>query len=1337
VRVTGEIELFGPVPDDIDLTVKTDIRYWLAGAGLLDPWLVQLTNVTAGTTTATTANDTTASGGAVRHLQAGNTGGTSVVVTVAMATRRADLYQNGAEGAQAAATAAITGINAAIGTFALPSLPSPVTNTLFRNFVITTVASDCPLGQGKVLTSDDGISACAICPVGTYSSGMTRCQNCPEGGNCARVGTAVPDANAGWWRAPQAVAQQSFDFNAFPYHKCLTTDMCLGGALSACPTGHVYGEPLCGVCEDGYSGDVQGGVCANCPKKSTVVTRFALLAGFLLLAAALLLARFLYTPHLTIAQAVALEPTLATAVPALHKGASKNRRGSATFLMPTHTTAATVAVRNADKVDELQATGHTTVPIKHNSMSSNSYSYASDVPSSSAMTGDSGASGSVLRVASSTASAYYDDSGTLSPVTPYAAGAMSGGVNSRADSGLEMGPINGQPNGQLNGQQNAVGQQQQHHRSGPVAGDSGSVAQPSTLGSSSSTDDDNDNDSNMNSDIGDLETSEANEYDDESTVTPLVLTPRTVYKTNSKLTLRRQLKAKALILISFLHTISSLGFGAAYWIRWPSNFAGFLASLKVIDLAVLTIPNLSLKCITPELNFYDEWLLAVLSLPAIAALLTVLWLLGRVIIKFSEKRDSSTSGISETRSLQRLRFDAKFVQAFIWVTIAVYPGVSRRVLQLFHCMKLDNITNDQWNDLSLSCNGDTYGSYLGANVIALLVYPIGVPLALGAMLYRYKVKPLSDVDRAAWSLRVGFLTDTYKQKFWYWEVLDLGRRLLLTGIVIFIAPATIGQLCGGALFSFFFFKVHCYFRPYATVGHNFLQGAAQAVLTLCLLCGLLAQAGVSGARDDAGVGAVSLALCILFLAVLLPLSLLNELPRVQAVLRDKLEAIGVYKVEAHDGANSFKRHLPLKTPTINSAFAYTPNAAASAAAATAAANYRSNVLKTQGGAKSSSSDSTSRGGTTTDVLSSSPTWKWEGGNGTTDDNTTDTNNTISTDDNSSIKGKSVNTVRSKSSGRGARVTDSAAAAALARAHSRAGSSSDTNNKQNNNANSSSSKQAGLTLAHFLAMADNTEIPKADAADTAGGGSGSHHHAADSSARSGDGSTGDLMGLSANGAEMILNALRSSTDKGAEITPQVGRNGDWIFPGGRGDPNGSFNSMLDSSVNDIDDSVSSVGGVSNLYPTRDHHAAGASVDGDSTIGSEVEIADWRKTVSSTAAQTAAEAARDARMRGLQLQAAAQQQQQQKYRRGYGSAIPCSADISGSGARNNSSSSIRANRNSGTARNSGTRSSRGSRTQQQQQDDTEAGFNYDTMGSFVFRYAVYIHTYIVYIEHDALQ
>jgi hypothetical protein len=860
-----------------------------------------------------------------------------------------------------------------------------------------------------------------------------------------------------------------------------------------------------------------------------------------------------------------------------------------------------------------------------------------------------------------------------------------------------------------------------YHRSGPVAGDSGSVAQASTVGSSSSTDDNNDdnnnndnndvdhNDNREMSDMNDLETSEANDYDDESTVTPLVLTPRTVYKTNSKLTLRRQLKAKALILISFLHTISSLGFGAAYWIRWPSNFAGFLASLKVIDLAVLTIPTLSLKCITPQLDFYSEWLLAVCFLPAVAAALAAVWLIGRLVMRFTAKSDNSAHGISETRSLQRLRFDAKFVQAFIWVTIAVYPGVSRRVLQLFHCMQLDNITNDLWNDLSLSCNGDNYGSYLGANVIMLLMYPIGIPLALGAALYWYKVKPLSDVNRAAWSLRVGFLTDTYKQKFWYWEVLDLGRRLLLTGIVIFIAPATIGQLCGGALFSFFFFKVHCYFRPYATVGHNFLQGAAQAVLTLCLLCGLLAQAGVSGARDDAGVGAVSLALCVLFLAVLLPLSLLNELPRVQSVLRSKLEAMGVYTVEAHDGANSFKRHLPLKTPTINSAFAYTPNAAASAAAATAAANYRSNVLKTQGGAKSSSSDSTSRGGTTTDVLSSSPTWKWEA----TDENTTDTNNTISTDDNSSTKGKSVNTVRSKSSGRGgAAVTDAAAAAA--RASSRTGGSgSDTNN------NANTSKQAGLTLAHFLAMADNTEIPKADAAAAGTAGTG------------GDGSTSDLMGLSATGAEMILNALRSSTDRGAEITPQVGPNGNWIFPGRNG-PNGSFNSLLDGSMVDVDDSVSSVGGVSNLYPTRDHQhsAAAASVDGDSVLGSEMELGDWRKTVSSTAAQTAAEAARDARMRGQQLaaQAAAAQQQQQRYRRGYGSAVPSSADISGTGGASHvrsSSSAVRSNRNSGGAR-SGTRSSRGSRnnTQQQQQDDGEGGFNYDTMGAFVFRYDIII-------------
>ena len=34
---------------------------------------------------------------------------------------------------------------------------------------------------------------------------------------------------------------------------------------------------------------------------------------------------------------------------------------------------------------------------------------------------------------------------------------------------------------------------------------------------------------------------------------------------------------------------------AVYWVSWPVNFGSFLSSLRVIDLAVLTIPGLSLK----------------------------------------------------------------------------------------------------------------------------------------------------------------------------------------------------------------------------------------------------------------------------------------------------------------------------------------------------------------------------------------------------------------------------------------------------------------------------------------------------------------------------------------------------------------------------------------------------------------------------------------------------------------------------------------------------------------------------------------------------------------------
>ena len=42
--------------------------------------------------------------------------------------------------------------------------------------------------------------------------------------------------------------------------------------------------------------------------------------------------------------------------------------------------------------------------------------------------------------------------------------------------------------------------------------------------------------------------------------------------------------------------------------------------------------------------------------------------------------------------------------------------------------------------------------------------------------------------------RVALLTNTYKDKYHYWEAVDLMRKLLLTSVVLLVGPDTVVQV---------------------------------------------------------------------------------------------------------------------------------------------------------------------------------------------------------------------------------------------------------------------------------------------------------------------------------------------------------------------------------------------------------------------------------------------------------------------------------------------------------------------------------------------------------------
>ncbi len=99
--------------------------------------------------------------------------------------------------------------------------------------------------------------------------------------------------------------------------------------------------------------------------------------------------------------------------------------------------------------------------------------------------------------------------------------------------------------------------------------------------------------------------------------------------------------------------------------------------------------------------------------------------------------------------------------------------------------------------------------------------------------------------------KVGFLFESYAIQCWYWEVIELGRKLILTSILALVAPGSATQITVGTLVAFAMLLLFQRLRPYASDDMNFVASIAQVNLFCFLFVGLLLKVRLNGdARDS-------------------------------------------------------------------------------------------------------------------------------------------------------------------------------------------------------------------------------------------------------------------------------------------------------------------------------------------------------------------------------------------------------------------------------------------------------------------------------------------------------
>eukprot|EP01045_Picozoa_sp_COSAG04_P029463 COSAG04_NODE_4849_length_1863_cov_1.454082_1_plen_361_part_00 len=201
------------------------------------------------------------------------------------------------------------------------------------------------------------------------------------------------------------------------------------------------------------------------------------------------------------------------------------------------------------------------------------------------------------------------------------------------------------------------------------------------------------------------------------------------------------------------------------------------------------------------------------------------------------------------------------------------PLITLRIFHMFGCRELkqsatsDHTNSESWHryDYSIDCNGIEYLSFRSLAQLMVLLYPLGIPAAV-LWIFRRNAERLMDesaigsaaaatddaeppviaspaahesADLPWWygdRSTFHFMVRDYQPKYYFFEIVEFGRKLGLTGVVMIIEPGSVMQICVAITIAFAFAALNAVIRPYADPRANYMRLLADTSLFFTLLC---------------------------------------------------------------------------------------------------------------------------------------------------------------------------------------------------------------------------------------------------------------------------------------------------------------------------------------------------------------------------------------------------------------------------------------------------------------------------------------------------------------------
>ncbi|KAL1499340.1 hypothetical protein AB1Y20_011547 [Prymnesium parvum] len=224
------------------------------------------------------------------------------------------------------------------------------------------------------------------------------------------------------------------------------------------------------------------------------------------------------------------------------------------------------------------------------------------------------------------------------------------------------------------------------------------------------------------------------------------------------------------------------------------------------------------------------WPIALVLLPAVGSV-------ALVGARLAKRRANGDLSASLAQGCERT------LPLLLIVTFLLVPSTSTRIFNTFLCVPFEYTPTETrrylHDDLSLDCDGPEYERAKTTAYVMIALWPVGVPALYMLLLWRSR-----DAIRRRRPTRlsrgVTMLYHEYRPQAYWWEPVEMCRKLTLTGWVLLIdEQSELARVFVALVVSIFFLALHLLVSPFQRTEDSMVMVLVELVLILVYLCVLL------------------------------------------------------------------------------------------------------------------------------------------------------------------------------------------------------------------------------------------------------------------------------------------------------------------------------------------------------------------------------------------------------------------------------------------------------------------------------------------------------------------